>query len=163
MSVSIIAQFCRICHGKLPQTIAGMQEICYAVQQCSTNSLPDGQRKESMKYIRQFLWILLFSFAGEVLKFLIPLPVPASIYGLLLLLAALLTGLLPLESVKEISKFLIEIMPLMFIPPAAGLLVSWEQMRGMLVPLCVIIPVTTCLVMFATGKVTDFMLKHKEP
>ena len=57
-----------------------------------------------MKYIRQFLWILLFSFAGELLKFVIPLPVPASIYGLLLLLLALVTGILRLESVKETSK-----------------------------------------------------------
>ena len=65
-----------------------------------------------MRYIRQFLWILLFSFLGEVLKYFIPLPVPASIYGLLLLLAALIGGLLRLESVKEISMFLIEIMPL---------------------------------------------------
>ena len=75
-----------------------------------------------MKYIRQFLWILLFSFAGELLKYVIPLPVPASIYGLLLLLLALVTGILRLESVKETSKFLIEIMPLMFIPAAVGLL-----------------------------------------
>ena len=83
-----------------------------------------------MKYIRQFLWILLFSFAGELLKFVIPLPVPASIYGLLLLLLALVTGILRLESVKETSKFLIEIMPLMFNPAAVGLLDSWEAQSG---------------------------------
>ena len=59
-----------------------------------------------MKYIRQFLWILLFSFAGELLKFVIPLPVPASIYGLLLLLLALVTGILRLESVKETSNMI---------------------------------------------------------
>ena len=86
-----------------------------------------------MKYIRQFLWILLFSFAGELLKFVIPLPVPASIYGLLLLLLALVTGILRLESVKETSKFLIEIMPLMFIPAAVGLLESWEALSGILI------------------------------
>ncbi len=161
MSVSIIAQFCRICHGKLPQTIAGMQEICYAVQQCSTNSLPDGQRKESMKYIRQFLWILLFSFAGEMLKFLIPLPVPASIYGLLLLLAALLTGLLPLESVKEISKFLIEIMPLMFIPAAVGLLESWGALSGIFWQVAAATAVSTVLVMGVSGQVTQYLIRRQ--
>ena len=122
------------------------------------------KRKEFyMKYIRQFGIILSVTCAGELLKYLIPLPIPASIYGLVLLFGLLLFKVIRLDQVKDAGEFLIKIMPLMFIPPAAGLLVSWEQMRGMLVPLCVIIPVTTCLVMFATGKVTDFMLKHKEP
>lgn len=115
-----------------------------------------------MKYIRQSAIILSVTCVGELLKYLIPLPIPASIYGLLLLFALLFFKVVRLDQVKEAGEFLIEIMPLMFIPPAAGLLVSWEQMRGMVVPLCVIIPATTCLVMLVTGKVTDFMLKHKD-
>lgn len=88
---------------------------------CEKRFCPDGQGKEPMKYIRQFLWILLFSFVGEVLKYLIPLPVPASIYGLVLLFVALLSGVIRLEAIREVSQFLIEIMPLMFIPAAVGL------------------------------------------
>lgn len=45
-----------------------------------------------MKHLRQFLIILFFSFLGEGLKALLPLPVPASIYGLVLLFAALELG-----------------------------------------------------------------------
>ena len=52
-----------------------------------------------MKYIRQFLIILLITFLGEVCRYLIPLPVPASIYGLLLLLGALLGGVIKLDQV----------------------------------------------------------------
>ena len=52
-----------------------------------------------MKYIRQFAIIVTISFLGEVLKSLLPLPVPASIYGLGLMLAALCTGIIKLESV----------------------------------------------------------------
>ena len=44
-----------------------------------------------MKFIRQFLIIILISFAGELLHAILPLPVPASIYGLLILLAGLQT------------------------------------------------------------------------
>lgn len=103
----------------------------------------------------------MFSFAGEVLKFLIPLPVPASIYGLLLLLAALLTGLLPLESVKEISKFLIEIMPLMFIPAAVGLLESWGALSGILWQTAFATAVSTVLVMGVSGLVTQFLIRRQ--
>lgn len=78
-----------------------------------------------MKFIRQFCIIIVISLLGEILKRLIPLPIPASIYGLVLLLAALQTGFIPLEAVRETSLFLVEIMPLMFIPAAVGLLESW--------------------------------------
>ena len=115
-----------------------------------------------MKYIRQFLWILLFSFAGELLKFLIPLPVPASIYGLLLLLLALVTGILRLESVKETSKFLIEIMPLMFIPAAVGLLESWEALSGILIQVLTATVVSTVLVMGVSGMVTQALIRKKQ-
>ena len=80
-----------------------------------------------MKYVRQFLIILLVTFLGEICRYLLPLPVPASIYGLLLLLAGLLTGVVKLEQVKDVSRFLIEIMPLMFIPASVGLLESWGR------------------------------------
>lgn len=115
-----------------------------------------------MKYIRQFLWILLFSFAGELLKFVIPLPVPASIYGLLLLLLALVTGILRLESVKETSKFLIEIMPLMFIPAAVGLLESREALSGILIQVLTATVVSTVLVMGVSGMVTQALIRKKQ-
>lgn len=115
-----------------------------------------------MRYIRQFLIILAVTCAGELLRFFLPLPIPASIYGLLLLLALLSFKVIRLEQVKEAGDFLIEIMPVMFIPAAAGLVTSWEQIRGMLLPLCVIIPVSTCLVMLVTGKVADWMIGRKE-
>ena len=75
-----------------------------------------------MKYLRQFLIILFVSFLGEVLNYLIPLPIPASIYGILLMFLALELHIIPLSAVRETGRFLIEIMPVMFIPAAVGLL-----------------------------------------
>lgn len=114
-----------------------------------------------MKYIRQFLLILLISFIGEVLKYLIPLPIPASIYGLLLLLMALLSGILPLEAVKDTAKFLIEIMPLMFIPAAVGLLESWSSLEGVVVQVVTATVVSTVLVMGISGVVTQFIIRRE--
>ena len=69
-----------------------------------------------MKFIKQFSIILLITFLGELLHILIPLPIPASVYGLVLMLIALRSGLVKVEHVKETAVFLIEIMPVMFIP-----------------------------------------------
>ena len=79
-----------------------------------------------MKFIKQFGIILAISFIGEILNYLIPLPVPASIYGLVLMLLCLHFGIVHIDSVKDSGKFLIEIMPLMFIPAAVGLIESWK-------------------------------------
>ena len=62
-----------------------------------------------MKLLKQFLIILAISFVGEILKYLLPLPVPASIYGMVILFIGLLTGLIPLNSVRSAGKFMIEI------------------------------------------------------
>ena len=113
-----------------------------------------------MKYLRQFMIILLVSFWGELLKYVIPLPVPASIYGLVILFILLETGILKLDAVKETSVFLIEIMPLMFIPAGVGLMESWGDLISMLLEVVVIILVSTVLVMGVSGKVTELVLKR---
>ena len=66
-----------------------------------------------MKYLRQFCIILLISALGEGLHILLPLPVPASVYGLVLMLGTLTSGILKLEQVEDAADFLVEIMPVM--------------------------------------------------
>lgn len=112
-----------------------------------------------MKYFRQFGIILAVTFIGEILKYIIPLPIPASIYGLILMLLVLKTKIISLDQVKETGTFLIEIMPLMFIPAAVGLLVSWETLKNICLPVITITILTTVIVMIVTGKVTQLMIK----
>ena len=112
-----------------------------------------------MKYIKQFFIIILISFLGEVCRYVIPLPIPASIYGLVILLAALETGVLPLGAVRDTAKFLIEIMPLMFIPAAVGLMDSYVDLIGFLVPVLVITFLTTVFVMIGAGRAAQFVIR----
>ena len=114
-----------------------------------------------MKLIRQFGIILAITFAGEVLKGLLPLPIPVSIYGLLLMLVLLITGILPLEAVQDAGKFLIEIMPVLFVPAAVGLLDSWPSLQGVLLPVSVITVVTTIFVMAVSGLVTQAVIRRE--
>lgn len=115
-----------------------------------------------MKYVKQFVIIIAISFIGEFLKYVLPLPVPASIYGMVLMFAALLTGVLQLDDVKDTAKFLIEIMPLMFIPAGVGLMVSWNTLRPLLIPVAIITVVTIITVMIVSGHTAQFVLKRQE-
>lgn len=112
-----------------------------------------------MKYLKQFLIILLISFAGELLKYVLPLPIPASIYGMVILLVGLLTGWISLDAVKDVGKFLIEIMPVMFIPAGVGLMSSWGILKPLILPVSIITVVTIVTVMAATGKVSQWVIR----
>lgn len=112
-----------------------------------------------LKYIYQFIIILLVTFIGELLHYFIPLPIPASIYGLILMLVLLYTKLIKLKQVDKTSDFLIEIMPLMFIPGGVGLVTAWADLKPILIPVSVITVVTTVIVMVVTGKTTEFVMK----
>ena len=115
-----------------------------------------------MKYVRQLLIILLISLAGELLHYWIPLPVPASIYGIVLLFLSLECGLIPLPAVREVSRFLVDIMPLTFIPAGVGLMARWGVLRPVVVPVLIVLFVTTFLVMAVSGRVTQALLRRRE-
>lgn len=114
-----------------------------------------------MKYVRQFLIILAFSFAGEALRALLPLPVPASVYGLVLLFAGLCLGLVKLEQVKGAAGFLLEIMPILFVPAVVGLMDLWGVLQKVLLPAIVIVLASTLVVMAVTGHTAQWMLRRK--
>ncbi|MCI8635016.1 MAG: CidA/LrgA family protein [Eubacterium sp.] len=115
-----------------------------------------------MKYLRQFCIILFVSFLGEILYMVLPIPVPASVCGLLLMFLALCTGILKPEQIGETADFLIEIMPVMFIPAAAGLLDSWPSLQPVWLPVVLITVLTTVLVMAVTGQVTQRMIRREK-
>lgn len=115
-----------------------------------------------MKYVKQFGIILLVSCVGELMKIALPFPIPASVYGMLLLFLALLSGILPLEQVQETGLFLVEIMPVLFVSAGVGLVESWDVLQPVLLPFLVIILLTTLIVMVVAGQVTQRLMKPGE-
>ena len=115
-----------------------------------------------MKYLWQLMLILILSVLGEVLHFLIPLPIPASIYGLVLLFLALWSGILKLEQIKDVANYLLEIMPIIFVPALVGVIVIGEQILAFIIPILLAITVVTALVMAVTGKTAQAWLSHQK-
>jgi len=108
-------------------------------------------------YLFQFARILAFCFLGEVCH-----AVPASVYGLVLLLLALNFRLIRLEDVKEVGVFLTGIFPLLFVPAAAGVMELWAEMGEMLLPIIIAIIPVTVLVMVTAGKTTQALSSRKK-
>lgn len=115
-----------------------------------------------MKYISQVLIIVLFTFLGEVLSRVIPFPIPAAIYGIVLMLIALSTGILKAEKVKDVSQFLISIMPVLFVAPAVRILEYWGIIAPDVVAIVIISVVSTFLVFAVSALVVNALMKKKE-
>lgn len=114
-----------------------------------------------MKYIPQIIYILLFTLAGELLQAVIPLPVPAAVYGITLLFIALFTGLLKEEKISDVANFLISLIPLLFVAPVAKVLQYWDVVAPKLVAICFITIFSTLLIFAISGLVTKWCQKKK--
>ena len=115
-----------------------------------------------MKYLSQILIILAFTAIGELLSNLIPLPIPAAIYGLVLLFLALWTGLVKPAQVKEVSSFLISILTVFFVAPAVRILEYWSVIGPFAVQIIVICVISTYLVFAVSALVTQHLSKKEE-
>lgn len=115
-----------------------------------------------MKYLHQALLIFLFTALGELLHYLIPLPIPASIYGMVLLFAALALKIVPEKAVSDIGSFLTSLLPLLFVPPLVSLLDYWDLIKDDLVAILAIILLSTVLVFAVSGWVTQWLVSRKK-
>lgn len=113
-----------------------------------------------MKFLRQMAVIMGVSFLAELMEILIPLPIAASMYGLVLMLLGLATKVIPLEKVEGAADFLIEIMPLLFVPPTVSVIANVDALKSILIPLLVICITTTILIMAVTGRVAQGIMRR---
>ena len=116
----------------------------------------------SLKLFKQFTIIIFLSFLGEILHTLIPFPIPASIYGIMILFVLLERKVLRIDDIREVSDFLIFVMPLLFIPSAVGLIDVWDELRASLTAYVTIIIAVTLIVMIATGRITQWFLQNQK-
>ncbi|MGI5849646.1 MAG: CidA/LrgA family protein [Christensenellales bacterium] len=112
-----------------------------------------------MKWVFQLGVIFVVSFAGEMLRIVIPLPIPASIYGLILMLLCLKTKIVKLKHVQGAGAFLLEVMPLLFVPATVGLMVTWDALSNMLLPFLAIMVLNTLIVLVVTGRTAQLIMR----
>lgn len=114
-----------------------------------------------MKYLHEAVIIAAITFAAEIVKFLVPLPVPASIYGLILLFVLLKFGAVRLERVEHVGGLLLELMPLLLVPASVSFLTVLDTIQGMLLPVLIMGFVGTTVVMIVTGWVSQAVIRRR--
>lgn len=114
-----------------------------------------------MKYFKQAFIIIVITLIAEVLSHVLPVPLPASIYGMVILFVCLMTGVIKLEQVENVGEWLIAVMPAMFVVPGAGFITSWASLQPHFLSWSVIISVTTILVMAVAGLIAQSLQKRQ--
>ncbi len=112
-----------------------------------------------MEYIKQTLVILLVSTIGEALHFILPFPIPGSIYGMVLLFFSLCMGFIKINQVKRIGKILLDVMPILFIPSAVGIISQFEQIKTIWIQVVIVTIITTIVTMVITGLTTQAIIR----
>lgn len=115
-----------------------------------------------MRFLKQFCVIILFSFLGELCRMWLPWPIPASIYGLILLFAALLLKWIPEAAVAEAGTGLVSLLPLLFVAPTVALLDHWSLVAPKIMEVLAVVVISTGVVFFVSGKVTQLLICRKE-
>lgn len=115
-----------------------------------------------MKYIKELMIIILFSFIGEILNYIIPLPIPTSIYGMILLFIALQTKIIKIEQVEKTAEFLLSIMLIFFVPASVGIMDTFFKYKSNMLQIVTIVIVSTIAVMITTGVVSKLVINFKK-
>ena len=139
------------------------QSVIFCKQTVQNQPIPHrGPHFCSMKYIRQFSIILLFSLAGDLCHAVLPLPIPASIYGMVLLLLALMLKVVRVEAVAETGEFLVSMLPVLFVAPTVKLLDYWQLIAPSLWQIAAIVVISTVVVFAVSGWVTQALQKKED-
>lgn len=112
-----------------------------------------------MNYIFQLAIIFGISFIGELLNAILPLPVPASVYGLIIMFLLLCTKIVKLEQVETVSEYLMAIMPLFFIEPTIGIMNSYGLVKGNILALFLACFLSFAAVIAVTGLVSQTIIR----
>jgi holin-like protein len=113
-----------------------------------------------MKYVKQFLIILIMAVLGGILNWLIPLPIPATVWGMLLMFIALMCGLVKLDQVEDTADFFMGIMPMLFVPLAVGLMDTWQILADYAMPIIIIVVASFFICYAVTGKTADIIISR---
>lgn len=113
-----------------------------------------------MKLLRQLCIILCICFAGEAIHKLLNLPVPGNVIGMVILFICLCTGIIKLEMIDDISRFLLDHLAFFFLPAGVGLIACLSILKSNWFAILFITFTVTIMVMVVTGYTVQFIKRR---
>jgi len=115
-----------------------------------------------MKYIIQFAIILAICYLGDLIHSFFHIPIPGNVLGMVLLLVLLLTGVIKLSMIEDVSNFLLKHLSFFFIPAAVGFITCFTVLEGKWTALFIISVVSTFIIAVITGATVQILIKRRQ-
>ena len=100
--------------------------------------------------------------AGEAISLFLPFPLPGSVISMALLFALLMTKVLKTEQIKQKAEFLSRNMGICFIPAGVGIISSFSDVEGFIMPLIAVVIITTMITFMAVSGSVWGVIKLQE-
>ncbi|MFW0973184.1 CidA/LrgA family protein [Leclercia pneumoniae] len=97
-------------------------------------------------YLRAFIFIYLCLYVGNFLASLLPITIPGSIIGMLILFVLLALQIIPAKWVKPGCSVLIRYMALLFVPIGVGVMQYYDLLKAQYGPIVVSCFISTLVV-----------------
>lgn len=114
-----------------------------------------------MKFLKEFVILCACLFAGSILKSLIALPIPETIYGMAILFILFVTRALKTDNVRRASNVILDNMAFLFVPVGVGILEHFDLFKENFLAMFIITTVSTVIAMAVTMLVVTFIQKRR--
>ncbi|WP_340818084.1 CidA/LrgA family protein [Methanolobus sp. WCC4] len=117
-----------------------------------------------MKYlihVIQFGIILAICYLGDLIHNYLSLPIPGNVLGMVILLIFLLTGVIKLSMIEDVSNFFLKHLAFFFIPAAVGIITCFTILEGKWTALFIISVVSTFIIAVVTGATVQILMRRR--
>ena len=104
-----------------------------------------------MKMMYQIGLLFGVCLLGQAISAFLPIPFPGSVLSMIILFLLLFFRIIRVDHIQQKADFLLKNMSFFFIPAGIGILSSFDLIRSSLLPLIIVIVVTTILTFGATA------------
>jgi len=110
-----------------------------------------------LKTLRQLSIVLLILSVGQILQTKFNLFIPGTILGMMILLILLLTKIIKLKWIENITNVLLDHISIFFVPANVGVMVYLSQIKDVWAQILFIAIISTVVVMGVTGAVVQLI------
>ncbi|WP_315120083.1 CidA/LrgA family protein [uncultured Clostridium sp.] len=104
-----------------------------------------------MKLLRQMGIILILCLLGELIHNIFKLPIPGNVLGMLILFIALCAGIIKIDMIDTLSKFLLDHLSFFFVPAGVGIISCMSLLKGKWFAFLSILFISAIITMVVTG------------
>lgn len=112
-----------------------------------------------MNFLEQFAILIAALFAGSLLKAVLPLAIPETIYGMVILFILFLTKAIKTSDVKKASETILENMSFLFVPAGVGIIENFDLFGQNFLAMVAITFITASIAMIVSMKLVSIAQK----